>query len=486
VLTVAAEDGQRREDVSLLDDIVREGARRMLAAVLEAEVDAYLAELADERDERSRRLVVRNGHAAPRQVCTGAGPIDVVAPRVNDRRTDPATGQRQRFRSAILPPWCRQSPKVAEVLPLLYLHGLSSGDFVPALEQFLGSTTGLSAAAITRLTVQWTEDYRAFTRRDLSSVDYVYVWADGIHVNVRLEQDRLCLLVIVGVRADGSKELVALADGYRESTGSWADLLRDCARRGMRAPVLAVGDGALGFWAALREVFPDTREQRCWFHQTANVLAALPKSAHPGAKAALAEICDAEDKTHAQLAANRFADMYGATFAKAVAKVVDDLDVLLSFYDFPAEHWVHLRTSNPIWVNRPMGTRFADMVRACRGRERSGFILNLDAARGGDHDGRCGVRGRLLSVGRFVARCRGGQRFSGASTDPPVLCGDGARIRVRRGVPGTLPGRAGGSRSTPLCQRMSSTGLTASHGRSGVAVARWCRSTPGGLRRRRR
>jgi putative transposase len=348
VLTVVAEDGQRREDVSLLDDIVREGARRMLAAALEAEVDAYLAELADERDERGRRLVVRNGHAAPRQVSTGAGPIDVVAPRVNDRRTDPATGQRQRFRSAILPPWCRKSPKVAEVLPLLYLHGLSSGDFVPALEQFLGSTAGLSAAAITRLTAQWTEDYHAFTRRDLSSVDYVYVWADGIHVNVRLEQDKLCLLVIVGVRADGSKELVALTDGYRESTGSWADLLRDCARRGMRAPVLAVGDGALGFWAALREVFPDTREQRCWFHKTANVLAALPKSAHPGAKAALAEIWGAENKTHAQLAAKRFADLYGAKFAKAVAKVVDDRDVLLSFYDFPAEHWVHLRTSNPI------------------------------------------------------------------------------------------------------------------------------------------
>jgi len=348
VLTVVAEDGQRRGDVSLLDDIVREGARRMLAAALEAEVDAYLAELAGERDERGRRLVVRNGHAAPRQVGTGAGPVEVVAPRVNDRRTDPGTGERKRIRSVILPPWCRKSPKVAEVLPLLYLHGLSSGDFVPALEQFLGSAAGLSAAAITRLTGQWTEDYHAFTRRDLSSVDYVYVWADGIHVNVRLEQDKLCLLVIVGVRADGSKELVALADGYRESAGSWADLLRDCVRRGMRAPVLAVGDGALGFWAALREVFPDTREQRCWFHKTANVLSALPKSAHPGAKAALAEIWGAEDKTHAHLAARRFADLYGAKFGKAVGKVVDDLDVLLAFFDLPAEHWVHLRTSNPI------------------------------------------------------------------------------------------------------------------------------------------
>ncbi|MBO4206296.1 IS256 family transposase [Micromonospora echinofusca] len=348
MLAVVAEDGQRRDGVSLLDEVVREGVRRMLAAALEAEVDAYLAELASERDARGRRLVVRNGHAQPREVITSAGAVEVRAPRVNDKRTDAVTGQRRRFRSAILPPWCRKSPKIAEVLPLLYLHGLSSGDFVPALQQFLGSAAGLSAAAITRLTGQWTDDYHAWRRRDLSQVDYVYVWADGIHVNVRLEEDKLCLLVIVGVRADGSKELVALADGYRESTGSWADVLRDCARRGMRAPVLAVGDGALGFWAALREVFPDTGEQRDWVHKTANVLAALPKSAHPGAKAALAEIWGAEDKPHARLAARRFADLYGVKFAKAVAKVTDDLDELLTFYDFPAEHWVHLRTSNPI------------------------------------------------------------------------------------------------------------------------------------------
>ena len=347
MLTVVAEDGARRVGVSLLDEVVREG-RRMLAAALEAEVDAYLAELAGERDEWGRRLVVRNGHAEPRQVMTAAGAVEVVAPRVNDKRVDPETGQRKRFRSQVLPPWCRKSPKIAEVLPLLYLHGLSSGDFVPALEGFLGSAAGLSAAAITRLTKQWTDDYHAWRQRDLSTVDYVYVWADGVHVNVRLEEDKLCLLVIVGVRADGSKELVALADGYRESTGSWSDLLRDCARRGMRAPVLAVGDGALGFWAALREVFPDTREQRDWVHKTANVLAALPKSAHPGAKAALAEIWGTEDKRHAQAAAKRFTDLYGAKFGKAVAKIADDLDVLLTFYEFPAEHWVHLRTSNPI------------------------------------------------------------------------------------------------------------------------------------------
>jgi putative transposase len=334
--------------VSLLDDIVREGARRMLAAALEAEVDAYLSDLAHERDEQGRRLVVRNGHARPREVMTSAGAVQVTAPRVNDKRTDAATGERKRFRSAILPPWCRKSPRIAEVLPLLYLHGLSSGDFVPALEQFLGSAAGLSSATVTRLTKQWGEDYQAFSNRDLSGVDYVYVWADGVHVNVRLEEHKLCLLVIIGVRADGRKELVALADGYRESAESWADLLRDAARRGMRAPVLAVGDGALGFWKALAEVFPDTRVQRDWVHKVANVLAAMPKSAHSGAKAALAEIYNAEHATGAREAAKKFADLYGVKFAKAVKKVSDDLDELLAFYEFPAEHWVHLRTSNPI------------------------------------------------------------------------------------------------------------------------------------------
>jgi putative transposase len=197
-------------------------------------------------------LVVRNGHAQPREVMTAAGAVEVCTPRVNDKRVDPDTGERKRFRSVILPPWCRKSPKVAEVLALLYLHGLSTGDFGPALEGFLGSAAGLSSATITRLTKQWGDDYHAWCIRDLSQVDYVYVWADGIHVNVRLDEDKLCLLVIVGVRVDGTKELVALADGYRESTGSWADLLRDAARHGMCAAILAVGDGALGFWAALR------------------------------------------------------------------------------------------------------------------------------------------------------------------------------------------------------------------------------------------
>jgi len=225
---------------------------------------------------------------------------------------------------------------------------LSSLDFAPALEQFLGTGAGLSAATVTRLTAQWQDEAKAFEKRDLSQVDFVYLWVDGIHLKVRLEQEKLCLLVMIGVRADGRKELVALTDGYRESTESWAGLLRDCKRRGMRAPVLAMGDGALGFWAALRDVFPETREQRCWFHKSANVLAALPKSAHPGAIKAMQQIYNAEDIDHARVAVKAFKNDYGTKFPKAVEKITSELDVLLEFYNYPADHWVHLRTTNPI------------------------------------------------------------------------------------------------------------------------------------------
>jgi putative transposase len=343
-----ASNENRTAGGSLLDEIVRDGARAMLAAALQAEVAAYIDAHVGEVDENGYRLVLRNGFHEPREVLTAAGAVPVRAPRVNDKRIDAETGERRRFSSAILPAWARKSPQVAEVLPLLYLHGLSSSDFGPALEQFLGSAAGLSAATITRLTAQWQDDAEAFTKRSLKDTDYVYVWVDGIHLKVRLEQDKVCLLVMIGVRADGRKELVALADGFRESSQSWADLLRSCRRRGMTAPVLAVGDGALGFWKALREVFPDTREQRCWFHVSSNVLAALPKSAHPGAKAALAEIYNAEDKAHALNAVKAFDADYGAKWPKAVAKITEHLDVLLAFYDYPAEHWIHLRTTNPI------------------------------------------------------------------------------------------------------------------------------------------
>jgi putative transposase len=347
MLRVVTDDEGRSEMRAALDEIVLDGARRVLAAALEAEVDAYIAGLAGERDERGHRLVVRNGRAEPRTITTAAGPIEVTAPRVNDKRVDD-DGGRCRFRSSILTPWARKSPKVTEVLPLMYLHGMSSGDFAPALAGFFGSAAGLSASVITRLTTQWQAEQRAFTERDLSDRDYVYVWADGVHFNVRLEEERLCCLVIVGVRVDGTKELVAITDGYRESTESWADLLRDLKRRGMRAPVLAVGDGALGFWGALREVFPATRAQRCWVHKVANVINALPASVQPTARRMLAEIRDAEGRAHAVSAVNAFAQEFGAKWPKAVAKVVDDVEPLLAFYDFPAEHWIHLKTTNPI------------------------------------------------------------------------------------------------------------------------------------------
>ncbi len=348
MLRVVTDDEGRAEMRSALDEIVLEGAQRMLAAALEAEVDAYIAGLADQRDEAGRRLVVRNGHAEARTITTAAGRIEVEAPRVNDRRVDEDTGERCRFRSSILPPWCRKSPKVAEVLPLMYLHGMSTLDFAPALSGFFGSAAGLSASVVTRLSRQWQDEARAFAQRRLEDRDYVYVWADGVHFNVRLEEDRLCALVIVGVRADGTKELVTIADGYRESTESWADVLRDLKRRGMSAPVLAVGDGALGFWGALREVFPATKAQRCWVHKVANCLNALPKSAQPTARRMLAEIRDAEDRDHAVRAIDAFAKEFGAKWPKAVAKIVDDAEELLAFYDFPAEHWIHLKTTNPI------------------------------------------------------------------------------------------------------------------------------------------
>jgi transposase-like protein len=392
------------ESSSLIDDIVREGARRMLAEALQAEVDAYIAQFSAERDERGRRLVVRNGSHQPREVLTSAGAVEVTAPRVNDKRIDPDTGERAKFSSAILPPWCRKTPKINEVLPLLYLHGLSTSDFGPALGQFLGSSAGLSSSVITKLTETWRAEQRAFAARDLSDVDYVYLWADGVHVNIRLEEHKLCLLVMIGVRADGRKELVALADGYRESSESWADLLRDCARRGMRAPVLAVGDGALGFWGALREVFPQTREQRCWFHKIANVLGALPKSAHTGAKKALAEIWNAEDKDHARAAAKAFDAAYGAKFPKAVAKITDDLEELLAVYDYPVEHWVHLRTTNPI--ESTFGTvRHRTKVTKGPGSRAAGLAMAfklIEAAQ---------ARWRAVNAPHLVALVRAGARF---------------------------------------------------------------------------
>jgi len=324
-----------------LDELCRLAAREMLAIALEAERRAYLETHADALDATGHRLVVGNGSARPREVMTGAGMLPVAAPRVDDRRVG------KHFASTLLPPYARRSPKVSEVLPVLYLRGLSTGDFAPALADFFGADAGLSASTINRLTVAWQAEHERWMERDLSALDYVYWWVDGIHFRIRLEEDRLCCLVIIGVRPDGTKELVALADGYRESTESWAELLRDLKRRGLTAPVLATADGALGFWAALRDVFPETAEQRCWVHKTARVLDALPKRKQEAAKAALVAISTAATRAEALDAVTRFGETF-AEWPRAVAKVTDELDVLLAFLDFPAEHHIHLRTSNPI------------------------------------------------------------------------------------------------------------------------------------------
>ncbi|HRL81710.1 MAG TPA: IS256 family transposase [Propioniciclava sp.] len=412
------ETGDDTAGASLLDEIIRDGARRMLAVALQAEVAAYIDAHAGVVDEAGRRLVVRNGFHAEREVVTAAGAVEVRQPRVNDRRVDAVTGERRRFASAILPAWARKSPRVAEVLPLLYLHGLSSGDFAPALEQFLGSAAGLSPATITRLTKDWQDEAAAFARRSLAGSDYVYVWVDGIHLKVRLEQDKVCLLVMIGVRADGTKELIALDDGYRESEDSWLDLLRSCKRRGMTAPVLAVGDGALGFWAALRQVFPTTREQRCWFHKTGNVLAALPKSAHPGAKAALAEITNAEDIDHARTAAKVFAADYGVKWPKAAAKITDDLDVLLEFYHYPAEHWVHLRTTNPI-ESTFATVRLRQRVTKGPGSRAAGIAMAFKLIESAQH------RWRAVNAPHLVALVRAGAPFhKGKLIERPDESGD--------------------------------------------------------------
>jgi len=356
-----------------LDDVALEGARVMLRQALEVEVAAYL-ERHQERDAQGHALVVRNGKARARKVTCGTGTLTVEAPRVNDRRLD-AQGQRQRFTSRILPPYMRRSPKVAEVLPVLYLRGLSTGDFREALPILLGEdAAGLSPTNIARLTAVWEQEYHVFRQRDLRERDYVYVWVDGIHFNIRLEDERLCTLVMLGVRPDGTKELIAVEDGYRESTESWAGLLRDLKRRGMRAPVVAVGDGALGFWAAVRDVWPASRAQRDWCHKIANVLDKLPKGLQAKAKRALREIMYAETREDADELIDRFATVYGAKHPKAVACLVDDREALLTFFDFPAEHWVHIRTTNP--VESPFATvRLRQRVTKGAGTRRKGLTM---------------------------------------------------------------------------------------------------------------
>jgi transposase-like protein len=321
----------------------------MLHRALELEVAHYLERNEDARDEYGHALVTRNGKARPRKVTIGSGTMEVTAPRVRDKRID-ENGECCRFTSQILPPYMRRSPKVSEVLPVLYLRGLSTGDFREALPALLGeeASAGLSPTTITRLTAEWQKEYEQFRNRDIRSKRFAYIWADGVHFRIRLEDDRLCTLVLIGVREDGSKELIAVEDGYRESKESWLSVLRDLASRGVEAPLLAIGDGALGFWAALREVWPESQEQGCWVHRTANVLDKLPKRLQPRAKRQLHEIFQAETKAIAEQQVEKFVQEYEDKYPKAVASLLRDRERMLTFYDFPAAHWQSIRSANVI------------------------------------------------------------------------------------------------------------------------------------------
>jgi transposase-like protein len=319
----------------------------MLAEAIQQEVQDWLAQRAHLQDERGRQQVVRNGYLPEREITTGIGPVKVQQPRVRDRR--PAD-QAEPFSSKILPPYLRKTKSIEELLPWLYLKGVSTGDFSEALTALLGpEAPGLSATTITRLKGVWEAEYDQWSKRSLEGKQYVYVWADGVHFNIRLEEDRQCILVLMGATADGKKELIAVVDGYRESEQSWLGLLLDVKARGLVIePKLAIGDGALGFWKALPQVYSSTQEQRCWTHKTANVLDKLPKRLQPEAKQKLHDIWMADTKQHANEAFDLFVKTYQAKYPKAVECLVKDREVLLAFYDFPAEHWIHLRTTNPI------------------------------------------------------------------------------------------------------------------------------------------
>ena len=332
-----------------LTEILRTGARRLLQEAVEAEVAAFLTEHRELRDEAGLQRVVRNGHLPPRQVQTGIGAVTVKAPRVRDR-SEACGAEKIRFRSSILPPYLRKTKSLEELIPWLYLKGISTGDFTEALSSLLGTEApGLSASTVTRMKEGWRQEYEEWTRRDLSEKRYVYLWADGIHFNVRLEDASQCLLVIIGATSDGRKELLAIEEGYRESEQSWKELLIDLKQRGLtEAPALAIGDGALGFWKAIRQIYGTTRWQRCWVHKTANVLNYLPKALQKKAKVGLHEIWMAETKAAAETAFDNFVEIYKAKYPKATECLIKDRQVLLAFYDFPAEHWEHLRTTNPI------------------------------------------------------------------------------------------------------------------------------------------
>jgi putative transposase len=331
-----------------LTEVLRNGARTLLAQAVEAEVAEFLSQHADLKTHAGCQRLVRHGHLPERQIMTGIGAVSVRQPRLRDRAAE--AGAPIRFTSAILPPYARRSKSLEVLIPILYLKGVSSGGFAEALTALAGKDApGLSASTIGRLKEAWNDEHRRWQKRDLSSERYVYLWADGIYVQARLEEEAQCLLVIIGATPEGKKELVGLSDGIRESAQSWRDLLLDLKRRGLaQAPKLAIADGGLGFWKALSEVWPSCREQRCWVHKTANVLNQLPKSLHSKAKSALQEIWMAETRKDAGAAFEAFMASYNAKYPKAAACLAKDRDALFAFYDFPAEHWKHLRTTNPI------------------------------------------------------------------------------------------------------------------------------------------
>jgi len=336
----------------VLGDILRQGAQKMLATAIENEVDQYIAEHQHLRDANGRHVVVGNGHLPARTIQTGVGPLEVQQPRVNDKRTD-ENGQRIRFSSKILPPYLRRTKSIDELIPWLYLKGISSGDFTEALQALLGpQAPGLSATNIVRLKESWQQEWAVWSRRSLEGKYYVYLWADGVYFNIRLEEpgnNKQCILVLMGATEHGRKELIAIAEGYRESAHSWRELLLDVKNRGLsQAARLAIGDGGLGFWAALREIYPGTEEQRCCVHKTANVLNKMPKSLHAKAKSMLHDIWMAETRADAHKAFELFVTTFRAKYHKAVECLEKDREALLRFYDFPAEHWIHLRTTNPI------------------------------------------------------------------------------------------------------------------------------------------
>jgi putative transposase len=333
---------------TILEELAREGARQLLAQALEAEVEEFLRKHQDKTDVEGRRQVVRNGYMPARHLVTGIGPVRIRQPRLDDRELK--EGAEGRFNSKILPRYLRRVPSVDNLIPILYLKGISSGDMSEALESILGSdASGLSATNIVRLKAQWEQDYQAWCGQDLSKKQYVYIWVDGIHVNVRLDEEKSCILVMMGADITGKKELLAVSDGYRESKASWREILLDLKRRGLKVgPKLAVGDGALGFWAALREVFTDCREQRCWVHKTVNVLDKMPKSVQGKAKSMLHEMWQAPTKQKALAAYEHFLISWREKYPKAVECLEADVEELFAFYDFPAVHWVHIRTTNPI------------------------------------------------------------------------------------------------------------------------------------------